>query len=200
MDALQAIITRCSVPAKLLHDPAPTGKDLDEIMQAAMRAPDHGALRPWRFIVVRGEARAALGEVFAAALCRRDPLADGATVAKEKNRPLRSPLMIVACAQIVENHPKVPPIEQIVSVGAAAQNMLNAAHAKGYAGIMLTGVNARDPLVKSALGLAPKDEIVAFLYLGTPADAPRAKRRPDPADFTREWTGPLGDARPEAAE
>src|SRR3546814_20591902 len=78
--------------------------------------------------------------------------------------------------------------------------MLNAAQAKGYAGIMLTGVNARDPLVKSALGLAQKDEIIAFLYLGTPAEAPRAKRRPDPADFTREWTAPLGDARPEAAE
>ena len=188
MDALDAMLSRNSVPARLLGEPAPSGADLDEILETAMRAPDHAALRPWRFIIIRGEARARLGEVFAEALCRRDPLADGDARRKELDRPMRSPLIVALCAEIVEEHPKVPVVEQIVACGAAAQNMLNAAHAKGYAGIMLTGANAHDPLVKEALGLRPKDEIIGFLYFGTPEDGVRQKPRPDAADYVREWT------------
>jgi nitroreductase len=89
----------------------------------------------------------------------------------------------------VENNPKVPVVEQIVTVGAAAQNMMNAAHAMGYAAIMLTGKNAHDPYVKQALGLQPKDEIVGFLYFGTPESEVRAKKRPAAAEFVREWPG-----------
>ena len=188
MDALEAMLSRNSVPARLLGDPAPSGADLDEILETAMRAPDHGALRPWRFIVIRGNARARLGQVFAEALRLRDPLADEDARRKELNRPMRSPLIVAVCAEIVEDHPKVPVVEQIVACGAAAQNMLNAAHAKGYAGIMLTGANAHDPLIKEALGLRPKDEIIGFLYFGTPEEEPRRKPRPDAADYVREWT------------
>lgn len=189
LDALEAMLTRNSVPAKFLREPAPDGDDLDAILETAMRAPDHASLRPWRFLIIRGDARRRLGEIFADALCRRDPLADGAAREKELGRPLRSPLIIAVCAEIVENNPKVPVVEQIVTVGAAAQNMLNAAHAMGYAAIMLTGKNAHDPHVKRALGLQPKDEIVGFLYFGTPDGGVRPKKRPAAADFVREWTG-----------
>lgn len=189
LDALEAMLTRCSVPAKLLQEPAPDGTDLEAILETAMRAPDHASLRPWRFLIIRGDARRRLGEVFAEALCRRDPLADGSAREKELGRPLRSPLIIAVCAEVVEGNPKVPVIEQIVTVGAAAQNMLNAAHAMGYAAIMLTGKNAHDPYVKKALGLQPKDEIVGFLYFGTPEGGVRPKSRPPSADFVREWTG-----------
>ena len=146
MDALETMISRNSVPARLLNEPAPEGAELQEILDCAMRAPDHGALRPWRFLVIRGESRQRLGEVFAEALCRRDPLADAEARQKEMGRPMRSPLIIAVCAKIVDDHPKVPPVEQIVACGAAAQNVMNAAHAKGYAGIMLTGANAHDPV------------------------------------------------------
>lgn len=188
-DAVEAMLTRCSVPARFLREPAPDGADLETILETAMRAPDHAALRPWRFLIIRGDARRRLGEIFAEALCRRDPLADAAAREKELGRPMRSPLIVAVCAEVVENNPKVPVVEQIVTVGAAAQNMLNAAHAMGYAAIMLTGKNARDPFVKQALGLQPKDEIVGFLYFGTPESEIRAKRRPPAAEFVREWTG-----------
>lgn len=189
MDAMEALLSRSSVPAKLLVEPAPSGTELDEILATAMRAPDHGAIRPWRFLTIRGQARERLGEVFADALCRRDPLATEEMRQKELGRPLRSPLIVVVYAHIHANHPKVPRVEQVVAVAAAAQNMLVAAHAKGYAGIMLTGANAHDSHVKQALGIDSSDEIVAFLYLGTPVERARQKPRPDPAAFTREWTG-----------
>lgn len=191
MDAMEALLNRSSVPAKLLAEPAPSGAELEEILATAMRAPDHGALRPWRFLTIRGEARRKLGEVFAEALCRRDPLATEDMRQKELGRPLRSPLIIVVYAEIVENHPKVPRVEQIVAAAAAAQNMLLAAHAKGYGGIMLTGANAHDPHVKFALGINPAAEIVTFLYLGTPIEPPRQKPRVSPMGYTREWTGPV---------
>jgi len=189
VDAVEAMLTRNSVPARLLREPAPEGKDLEAILETAMRAPDHASLRPWRFLIIRGDARQRLGEVFADALCRRDPLADNTMREKELGRPLRSPLIVAVCAEVIEGNPKVPVVEQIVTVGAAAQNMLNAAHAMGYAAIMLTGKNAHDPHVKRALGLQPKDEIVGFLYFGTPDGDIRPKRRPAAAEFVREWTG-----------
>lgn len=189
MDALESLLTRCSVPARMLHEPAPDGIELQTILESAMRAPDHASLRPWRFLIIRGDARRELGEVFADALCRRDPLADGAAREKEMSRPMRSPLIVAVCAEIVEDNPKVPVVEQVVACGAAAQNMLNAAHAMGYAGIMLTGKNAHDPFVKQALGLKPKDEIIGFLYFGTPDGEARPKKRPAAAEFAREWTG-----------
>ena len=188
MDALEAMFSRNSVPARLLNEPAPEGAELQEILDCAMRAPDHGALRPWRFIIIRGDARKRLGDVFAKALCRRDPMASAEAVEKETGRPMRSPLIVAVCAKIVDDHPKVPRVEQVVACGAAAQNMMNAAHAKGYASIMLTGANAHDPLVKQALGLEPRDEIIGFLYFGTPDAAPRLKKRPPAEDYSWEWT------------
>jgi len=190
MEAVESLLTRSSVPARMLHEPAPAGRDLEIILETAMRAPDHASLHPWRFIIIRGDARQKLGEVFGDALCRRDPLADAAMREKEVSRPMRSPLIVAVCAEVVEGNPKVPVVEQVVACGAAAQNMLNAAHAMGYAGIMLTGKNAHDPYVKQALGLKPKDEIIGFLYFGTPDGEARPKKRPAAAEFVREWTGP----------
>jgi nitroreductase len=174
LDALEAMMTRNSVPARLLKEPAPEGAELDAILETAMRAPDHASLRPWRFLIIRGDARRRLGQIFADALCRRDPLADNLSREKELNRPMRSPLIVAVCAEVIENNPKVPVVEQIVTVGAAAQNMLNAAHAMGYAAIMLTGKNAHDPHVKQAL---------------TPEGDIRPKRRPAASEFVSEWTG-----------
>lgn len=189
MDLLQALLSRVSVPPKLLGDPAPSGADLDDILAAAMSAPDHGALVPWRFKIVQGEARAKLGEVFVKALLKRDPDADHEAIEKERNRPLRSPMIIVTYARINPDVPNVPPMEQVVATGIAAYNMIVAAQAKGYGGIMLTGKNAQDPYVKQTLGLDPGDEIVSFVYLGTPIKQISEKRRPNAADYLSEWRG-----------
>ncbi|MDP6388347.1 MAG: nitroreductase [Alphaproteobacteria bacterium] len=189
MDTMQALMSRISVPPKLLGDPAPEGADLDELLAAAMRAPDHGALQPWRFLIVRGEARARLGEVFVDALKKRDPAADEEAIEKERNRPLHAPMIVVAYAKVDPSIEKVPVVEQIVSTGTAAYNIMLAAQAKGYGAIMLTGANAYDSTVKSALGLQASDAIVAFIHLGTPIKQVSDKRRPDAQDFVSEWTG-----------
>ncbi|PPR58129.1 MAG: putative NAD(P)H nitroreductase YdjA [Alphaproteobacteria bacterium MarineAlpha4_Bin2] len=189
MDTMQALISRVSVPPRLLSDPAPFGDDLNDIMAAAMSAPDHGALTPWRFITIQGDARAKLGDVFVEALKKRDPEADEAAIEKERNRPMRSPMIVVAVAKIDGSVDNVPAIEQVVATGIAAYNIIVAAQSKGYGGILLTGKNAQDASVKAALGLEDSDEIVSFVYLGTPIKQISDKRRPDAADYISEWTG-----------
>jgi len=168
METIETLMSRNSVPPKLLMEPAPDEGVLQEILATAVRAPDHGAIQPWRFHIVRGEARARLGEIFVEALLKRDPGADEAAIAKERNRTRFAPVVIVACAEVTPDHPNVPAVEQIVSTGAAIQNIMNAAHAKGFGSFLSTGKNARDPLVKKAFNLSEKDELVGFVYLGTP--------------------------------
>src|SRR5579862_1263742 len=102
MDALDVLLTRRS-PAGL-KDPAPGDAALKSMLDAAMRAPDHGKLRPWRFLVLRGEARARLGTVMAEALKRRDPAATPPLLEKERAKPLRAPLIVVVAAEIIEGH------------------------------------------------------------------------------------------------
>jgi nitroreductase len=186
MDALTALTTRVS-PARLA-EPAPEGTALESILNAGLRAADHGKLRPWKFLLIRGEARSRLGEVMAEALRKRDPATEERFLKAEKEKPLRAPLMIVVAAAVQDN-PKIPQIEQIVSAGAAAQNMLVAAHALGFGGFWRTGGPAYDEHVKHALGLKPDDTVVGFLYLGKVATAGPPKA-PDPTGVVAEWTGP----------
>jgi nitroreductase len=167
-------------------EPAPDEAALHKIVAAAIRAPDHGRLRPWRFIAIRGEGRSRLGEVFAAALLRRDPAAGATLLEKERRKPLRAPLILVAVAQIVSN-PKIPASEQVLSAGAAAQNILLASYALGFGAAWKTGDPAYDTGVKQALGLADSDEIVGFLYIGTPKATPEPPAPLDPAKFVRTW-------------
>ena len=188
MDAMELLLGRNSVPARKLSDPAPDGEELLEILETGMRAPDHAGLKPWRFLLIRGEARHKLGEVMAQSMARRDKNTSKERLESQRQKPLRSPLIITIYAEITKDHPKAPEVEQIITVGAAAQNIINAAYVKGYGGIMLTGPAAYDPHVKAALGLKEKDQIICFLYLGTPTDEPRKKIRPSAADYVSEWT------------
>jgi nitroreductase len=190
MNVTEILKTRASAPWRILGEPGPNDAELHEFLEAAMTAPDHGAVRPWRFVVVRGAAREAAGKLFTEALLKRKPDADEATTEKDRERMRQVPLMITVAARITHDHPKVPPAEQLVATGLAAQAILLAAQAKGYGGVMLTGDHAYDAHVKQGLGLRETDEIVAFLYIGTATGEQRPKKRPDPAKFTIEWTGP----------
>jgi nitroreductase len=186
MDAMAALLTRAS--AKRTTEPAPEGEDLDLILRAAVRAPDHGRLAPWRFVLVRGPARERLGQVFAEALLGRDPAADQDSLDRERARPLRAPLLVVVVSRVREDMPKVPVVEQLLSVGAAAQNILLAAHALGYGGMWRTGPPAYDPIVQRALGVGEGEAIAGFLYLGTATEAPVPP--PGPAgSVVSEWVG-----------
>jgi nitroreductase len=174
MQAIDALLNRRS--AKTLTDPAPEGGALELLLECACRAPDHGRLRPWRFIVIRGAGRERLGELMAERLRRRQPAASPEALLRERQKPLRAPLLI-AVAAVCNGAAKVPPIEQILAAGAAAQNMMLAATALGFGAMWKTGDAAYDETVKAALGLEAADAIVGFLYLGSePADA-----RPPPA-------------------
>jgi nitroreductase len=187
MDAMTALTTRASAPA--LVEPAPDDAALGRLLEAAVAAPDHGRLRPWRFIAVRGAARARLGEVLAEALKAREPATPEPVLEKERAKPLRAPLILVIAAKLVPQH-KVPPVEQLLAAGAAAQNLLVAAHAMGYGSMWKTGAPAYDARVKRALGLDEPDQIVGFLYLGSLAGSLTPAARPAPATFFTEWTRP----------
>ncbi len=191
MQALEALYSRQSARAVTLSTPVPAGEDLAQILQAGMSAPDHGSLRPWRYMIIEGDARERLGDVFAEALSKRDPGADEAALDAIRSKPLRSPMIIAVCADVVEDHPKVPAIEQVVTAACAAQNVITAAHAKGYGAIMLSGWPAYDDHVKNALGLAPKDAIVTFIYMGTPNGDSPVKERPNHIEYTSVWNGPV---------
>jgi nitroreductase len=137
---------------------------------------------------VRGAARAELGEVFARVLEERVPDASQAQLDRERMKPMRAPLIIAVCA-IVDPQARIPVIEQVLSAGAAAQNICVAAHALGYGAAWKTGEAAYDPAIKAALGLEAKDAIVGFIYLGTPAQPVPRPQPVDPRQFVVEWRG-----------
>ena len=183
-DVLKFLQARNSAPK--LTEPAPTPPELDEILRAALRAPDHAWLRPWRFLTVRGKRREDLGALFQQALVARDPAADDAARAKAAAAPLRAPLVVVVICRLSE-HPKVPHMEQRLSSACAAHAVLLAAEALGYAGIWRTGDVAFDRAFMDALGLADNEEISGFLYLGSRDGQPKPLPELAPADFAREW-------------
>ena len=179
-------LKRNSTPAKALGEPAPDDAELEQILQVALSAPDHGRLYPYRFITIRGDARYRLSEIFVQATRQRDPEVDAAYLAKQREKPLRSPLIVVVVAKLTASE-KVPDIEQMLSAGAAAHNILLASNALGFGSVWLTGANAYDDYVRSELGLADSEQIIGFVYLGTPELNIPPRQHPDVAAFVSEW-------------
>jgi len=183
MDTLTALTTRVSIPR--LTDPGPSPRHIEQLLQAALRAPDHGLLRPWRFIVLQGEQRQQLGDIMERRLLREQPDADEGTRRKARDKALRAPAIIIVVAEVTEQH-KIPVWEQVVAVGAAVQNMMVAAHALGLGAMWRTGALAADDQVKQELGFASKDRVVAFLYLGTQAGTRKPLPEQNVASYMRE--------------
>lgn len=184
MEILAALRERVSCPK--LRAPGPGDAEIAEMLRCALRAPDHGLLRPWRYVLFRGEARHALGELFVAAELQRNPQVSADALAKLRQNPLRAPL-VIACVAVTTAGHKVPVIEQVASMAAAVQNLQLAADALGYGAMWRTGPMASDAFVKAQLGFARTDEIVAWLYVGTVDGARREPVPVDPAQFVREW-------------
>jgi nitroreductase len=169
-----------------LTDPGPTDDELSTMLAAAVAAPDHGEARPWRFVVFSGTDRAAFGEVLAAsyaASCAASATAvDPDRLDKERRRFLRAPVVVAVLCRVQAR--RVAPAEQRDAVAAATHNLLLAATALGYGSIWRTGDAAVSAVVRDALGLAPADAIVGFVYLGTvPAGCELPARRIDPGAF-----------------
>jgi nitroreductase len=189
MRALELLLSRQS--ANLLQEPAPEGAELDLILDAGLRAPDHGRLRPWRFVLIRGEQRLAWADRVAEIIVARDP-ANGQMVSERYRAWVwRTPLIIAVGAEVRAGH-SIPETEQMLSAGAAAMNMLNAVHMLGYGGMWVTGLNSYDPKVNALLGFEAPSRLVGFLAVGTPKPAPKNApklERASRAEHTRDWVG-----------
>lgn len=185
MDALTLLHERSSMGK--LTEPAPTADQLSDLYQAALRAPDHKELRPWRFIEFSGEGRARLGELFAEAELQADPAASDATCDAARKKPLRAPMVIAVIAKVTPEISQVPKIEQVISAGCAAHGILLAAHALGLGAMWRSGKYAFDPVVRKGLSLGEDDEVVAFIYLGSLAGRHKPIAQHDPSDFVERW-------------
>ena len=184
---LHAITSRRSV--KFLRAPAPKPDELEQILQAAMSAPDHGALRPWRFVVIQGK----LADVALDAVKRSgDP-----RMTPEKEKSVREwmaavPLFVAVAQKIAHDNTKIPEAEQLLATGCATMNILNAAHMLGYGAFWSTGIGTYVEDVQHALGLDSLDyRFLGFLAIGTPACAVPPAHRPDFREFVSEWNGPV---------
>lgn len=173
VDLLTALHQRRSCPQ--LVEPGPGPDELRELLTAACSAPDHGRLRPWRFIVVDTTALGPLGDVFAAAHVERDPGAGPAELDRTRAKTRRGP-MIVVVVGIPGPHPKVPLWEQRASAACVAYGLVLAAHARGYGAMWRTGWLGTAPKVRAYLGLAHGEEVTGWIHLGTPAGPPPAPR------------------------
>ena len=187
LPAVQTLLTRRSVAALRLGEPGPAPEQIEAAVAAALRAPDHNNLKPWRCVLIRGDARTRLSALLFERMCAREPSTPPHKLEKVRNNPLAAPLVIAIAARLTAN--KVPEQEQLLTCGAATMNMQNVFHAQGFASIWLTGGNAYDTLVAQALGFDSDERLLGFLYVGTagpPDSLPPPVRY---ADHVREWTG-----------
>ncbi|QLF91889.1 nitroreductase [Pseudomonas sp. ABC1] len=184
MNADDLLLERVSVAR--LGEPGPNAVQLDAMFRAALRAPDHGQLRPWRFLTIAGDDRLHLGQLYAQAVFAKSPDAPLEALEKARNMPLRAPLLIVVIA-CVRAHPKVPELEQLLAAGCAAHGLLLCAHAQGLGAIWRTGEMAFDRVVEEGLGLQEGERVLGFIYVGTPLGQPRSAPRLEPGDFVKSW-------------
>ena len=184
MKAINALLSRTSSSA--LEAPAPIVEQREIIFQAGLRASDHGRLRPWRFLIIEGSARERLGDVFAESYKRKNPGCTPEKLEKIAAKAISAPLIVVVISRVNEEA-KIPAIEQMLSAGAAAQLMLLAAHAQGFAGVWKTGEMAYDKFVHEQLGMTSREKIVGFLYFGTAIALDKPPPVISSADYFVSW-------------
>ncbi|PJB70860.1 MAG: nitroreductase [Alphaproteobacteria bacterium CG_4_9_14_3_um_filter_47_13] len=185
-EVLDYLLKRRSVSLKYLRDPGPDTQQINLILKAASRVPDHGKLFPWYFLVFQGKARVDIGNIIAKAYKDREPDAAPAKLILEAERFLRAPVVIAVISRIRKS--RNPVWEQILSAGAVCQNLCLAANASGFGSNWITEWYAYNETVRQALGLETQDHIAGFIFIGTPAQQPEERIRPDLADITTFWT------------
>lgn len=176
-EAIRLLALRRSTSIRLLGPPGPDRQTLEAILAIAARAPDHGKLFPFRFIVFEGEARVRGGEILAEAFSSANPLAGASELEAERGRFLRAPVVIGLVSRVIRDH-KTPEWEQVLCVGAVGLNLLLAANALGFAGCWVTEWYAYDNRVCSAFGLRDGERFAGFHYIGTATEPPRERQRP----------------------
>jgi len=186
--AIEHLLTRRSVSANSLGEPGPDSAELDQILTAATRVPDHKKLVPWRFILFQGEARQRFGEALAQICGREQPDPSSVRLEMESKRFMRAPLVIAVISRIKSPSP-VPEWEQILSAGAACQNLVVAASALGFGVNWVTEWCAYSAGVQQALGLEDNERVAAFVYIGTADAKPDERPRPALEEVVSAWQG-----------
>lgn len=182
--ARDLVTSRQNVSPKRLVEPGPSARDLDALLGLAAAAPDHGLLTPWRFILVPAQQRHRLAEVFALALIDRDPGATLVQIEASRDKAHRAPLLLVAVACLGSREPDTPPLERMVSMGAAIQNVLLGAHAMGYGAGLTSGQAMASERLRELLGLAESEAPACCINIGTVAKRkPAARLRPVAGDI-----------------
>jgi nitroreductase len=188
MSPIDYLLTRRSV--KFVRAPGPSAEHLDLILRAAMTAPDHGRLQPWRFALIRGEAIGRLAD-----LAIEASKVAGKPMPPEKEANTRRwlaevPLLIALACRLDHSNTKIPEDERMLATGAAVTQMLDAAHMLGYGAYWSTGLGTYVDQVNEALGFDGLDyRYMGYLAIGTPIEAGEAPQRPDYRQFVTEWTG-----------
>ena len=182
------LLTRRSVLAKDLGEPGPNDQQLQTILRAGLRIPDHGRAEPWKIQVLDASAQRALGEFSATLFRSENPKAKDVLIEFERERQQRSPVLL-----IVSFHPnkqkltKIPEVEQLLSTGAMCQNILVATQALGYNAQWVTDWPAYHPEIRRFLGHDEETQIVGFIHIGTAAEPPKERPRPDLDSIVSEW-------------
>lgn len=189
MEPLDFLHQRRSVPSRQLGEPGPNPAQLEQLLHAAIRVPDHGKLVPWRLLSIRGEARARLGHSIVEIHARKQPDVAPAVLDKDRERFNFAPLILAVIARIEADHPKIPAQEQLLSAGCVAYNLLLGAQQLGYGAQWLTGWAAYDPTILAALGVGAGERVVGFIHIGTAREPAPERLRPDAAALVREWQG-----------
>lgn len=197
MNAIDLLLKRQSTA--VLTEPAPSDTDLSTLLSAGMRVPDHGGLQPWHFHVISGQGLQRLSDLYVEAitakLITKTSVIDGSNLdetalnekkAKAAKMPFRAPMVIVISTQY-EEHNKVPKNEQLITAGCCAHAMQMAAYSLGYGAVWRTGDLASNATVKRGLGLEPVNDIVGFLYVGTPCKPANCKPAKDYQEKVTYW-------------
>jgi nitroreductase len=179
--------SRKSASAKAMTGPGPTDAQLAEILEIAVRVPDHGKLTPWRFILFAGDARAKVGEGFAAVWAKLHPEHGPDSLVFQSGLFMRAP-MVLAVVSTAASHSKIPLWEQQLSSAAVCYNIVLAATAMGFAAQWQTDWVAYDAAAKAAMGVLDAEQVAGLIYIGTSSVELEDRPRPDASALLTHWS------------
>lgn len=177
------ISSRQNILPRRLSEPGPSAAQIEHMFRAAAAAPDHGQLRPWRFVLVGADKRAELADVFAQALMDRDASATPEQIESAREKAYRAPWLALVVACLGPREPDIPMLERMVSVGCAVQNMLLSAHSMAFGAGLTSGQAMSSARMRSLFQLQAGEEAVCFINVGTASKRKPPSLRPEPSEF-----------------
>ncbi len=187
LQLLNYLKTRRSVPLPFLKEPGPSKSELEEILKVGMRVPDHAKLSPWRIIIYSGKAREQVGDRLAKIAKANYPDIDEEKLEVERNQFLPAPITIGVLSSPIA-HFKVAKIEQLLSAGAVALNIIHAANLLGYGTHWVTRWFSQDKEAAKMLGAKQGEQFIAFIHIGTPTKKLEERERPKIEDIVTYWS------------